>query len=437
MKHVILTHREKSLVPVDEVARRVETLGSYRSFLSTVAESKEYDFPESSICLPFDAGVEETVKSFFSRLKTGKPASLTGGLSYVILIGSGGSALGAYAVYTARYPWVDALTTRSPKLIVLDGLSSSVLTTLFLVLDRGIRTPDELLVFVSTKSGATTETIAQYEVLFAYLHGRFGDVHDRFIFITNTTSPLMEQARLRGISVRETPRLVGGRFSVFSLAHLLPLATVGVDVFSLLEGARAMRARCLDPDPEENPALSTAAMLHYHLEHGVRSHSLFLFDATLAGVGSWYRQLLSESLGKEGKGILPIISTGPQDLHSMAQFFLGGPKDFFTTFVSVNDEPVIRLSRSEIAEHLGLHLSDKSVSEISRTILVGVRDAYERQKLPFVDVVLPDAKERSLGQFLMWHMMMVMYLGKLIGVNAFDQPDVEEYKKETRGYLAR
>ena len=431
MKQVILAHRDRALVSAEEVARRAEMLAPYRSFLSTVAESEEYDFPESSIRLPFDAEIEETVKSLSSRFKTGK-------LSYVILIGSGGSALGAYAVYAARYSWADTLTPRSPKLVVLDGLSSATLATLFSVFDRAVRTPDEVLVFVSTKSGTTTETLTTYEALFAYLHGRFGaHAGERFMFITDAASPLMEQVRLRGISVRETARLVGGRFSIFSLAHLLPLSAAGIDVFPLLEGARAMRARCLDPDPEENPALAEAAMLHYHMERGARSQALFLFDAALAGVGSWYRQLLSESLGKEGKGLLPIIAVGPQDLHSMAQLFLGGPKDFFTTFVSVNDEPVIRLSRTEIAEHLGLGISGKSVSEIGHAILAGVRDTYGERKLPFVDAVLPDVKERSVGQFLMWRMFMVMYLGKLLGVNAFDQPDVEVYKTETRGYLSR
>lgn len=430
MKHLILAHREKALVPEGEIQRRAEELHSYRTHLITVTESEEYDFPESSLRLPFDSGMEETLKSLIPRLKTNK-------LSYVILVGSGGSALGAYSVYTARYPWTDAFLPRTPKLIVLDGLNASILKNLLILLDRGIHTPEEILVFVSTKSGTTVETIAQYEVLAEYLRGRFGSVQDRFIFFTDTTSPLMEQARLHGMQVRETPRLVGGRFSVFSLAHLLPLAVAGINVFSLLEGARTMRARCLDSDPDENPALFTAAALHYHYEKGMRSHALFLFDSTLLGIGSWYRQLLSESLGKEGKGILPIIAVGPQDLHSMAQLFLGGPKDFFTTFVSTYEGEVLRLSHTELAQHLTPGITGKSIDEINRAIRKGVEDAYESHKLPFVSAILPDTGERSLGQFLMWQMMTVMYVGKLMGVNAFDQPNVEDYKRETRGYLSR
>jgi len=430
MKHLILAHREKARVSEDEIKRRAEELNSYRTHLITVTESEEYDFPESSLRLPFDSVMEETLKSLTPRLKTNK-------LSYIILIGSGGSALGAYSVYAARYPWTDALSSRTPKFLVLDGLNASILKNVLAMLDRGIRTPEEVLVFVSTKSGTTTETIAQYEVIAEYLHNRFGSVQDRFIFFTDTTSPLMEQARLHGMQVRETPRLVGGRFSVFSLAHLLPLAVSGIDVFPLLEGARAMRARCLDADPDENPALFSAAALYYHHEKGIRSHSLFLFDSTLSGIGAWYRQLLSESLGKEGKGILPIIAIGPQDLHSLAQLFLGGPKDFFTTFVSTYEGESLRLHRTELAQHLAPGIIGKSVDEINRAIRKGVEDAYERHGLPYLSAVLPDTSERSLGQFLMWQMMTVMYLGKLMGVNTFDQPNVEDYKRETRGYLSR
>ena len=157
----------------------------------------------------------------------------------------------------------------------------------------------------------------------------------------------------------------------------------------------------------------------------------------------WYRQLMGESLGKQfdrgGRevfsGITPLVSIGSTDLHSMAQLYLGGPFDKYTSFVEVEKIN----SRFKLTEDLGLveGICGKELQEIMKAILEGVKIAYRKAERPYSETVLPDKSEASIGQFLQYKMLEVMYLGSLFNVNPFDQPSVESYKAETRKILLR
>ena len=165
-------------------------------------------------------------------------------------------------------------------------------------------------------------------------------------------------------------------------------------------------------------------------------HDTFLFEPDLEGFGKWYRQLTGESIGKMGKGITPTVSVGTTDLHSVAQLYFDGPKDKFTTFVSVADHGKDFIIKSkENIDELVPHISGKSFGKVLAAILTAVKATYQKQQLPFVSIELPELSEETLGALLQVKMMEMMYLGKLMGVNPFDNPGVEGYKEETRKLL--
>ena len=144
---------------------------------------------------------------------------------------------------------------------------------------------------------------------------------------------------------------------------------------------------------------------------------------------------MGESVGKDGKGITPTVSIGSTDLHSMGQLYLGGIKDKFFTFISAENKGAdISVPQEPLLEILN-EVEEKTTSEIMDAILGGVKIAFLKNDLPFMEIILDDISPHSLGQFMQLKMMEMMFLGNLMGVNAFDQPSVESYKQETRKIL--
>ena len=412
-------YKESSAVTDSDSAVAIAKLEGYRAHLTNVAISGTYDLPESSINLPFDEVQDIALKKAVSALASDK-------LKLIIIVGIGGSSLGSYALYQARYGWADALLTRTPKLLYLDALSPAVFASVTHAIEERVQNPEELLVLVVSKSGTTTETIVNAEALISHLGARFGNpsVIDRVVYLADETSPLAQRAREGKWNLIHTIAAVGGRWSVFTLAHLIPLALAGINTSLLLEGAREGRERGLIADPEENDALTIAALRSVWEWRGFDTHNLFIFAPQCAALGAWWRQLNAESLGKDGKGMLPIVSIGSTDLHSLGQLYFGGAGHIATTFVSVEREP----------EDLTLP-SGKSFSTINRAILTGVEESYRNHSLPYAKIVLPEVNERALGAWMQTEMLATMYHAQLLGVSAFDQPNVEEYKIATRAHL--
>ncbi|PIQ78159.1 MAG: hypothetical protein COV79_05495 [Parcubacteria group bacterium CG11_big_fil_rev_8_21_14_0_20_41_14] len=217
---------------------------------------------------------------------------------------------------------------------------------------------------------------------------------------------------------------------------MFPLALAGVDIEKLHKGASKMLDACLKND-DENPALLSCVCVWNAMQNQSVMHNLFLFDMDLERIGKWFRQLTAESLGKQGKGIMPIVSIGSTDLHSVYQIFLDGPKNVFTTFVSVKkgddiDVPPI----DEQMDAIVPELRGKSAQEVMSAIYEGTKGSYQKHGLPFCEAVLDDLREEEIGAFLQFKMIETMLLAKLMNVNAFDQGVVEEYKKITREILS-
>ncbi|HRP60670.1 MAG TPA: hypothetical protein PK833_10375, partial [Vicingus sp.] len=167
---------------------------------------------------------------------------------------------------------------------------------------------------------------------------------------------------------------------------------------------------------------------------GENIYNSFIFSSSLSTFGRWFRQLLAESLGKQGKGITPIYSVGTIDLHSMTQLYLDGPKNVFTSFISIE-----KFNNNEISDPNGIlnetemsKISNKTHSELMAIVLNAVKKAYEKQNLSYNGFSLPKLDEYHIGQLLQIGMLTTIYLGKLLDVNPFNQDAVELYKAEIR-----
>lgn len=417
---------------VDSAAALGE-LESYTARLRSVRESGKYEEFESSINLPNDGALLERVKAV-----AGEKASEV--LKYSIVVGIGGSNLGTKAVYDALFGARDLLEPkRFPKMLFAETTDPEWLVSVMKLLDT-LEGPDEVLITVISKSGGTTETMANFEVIMRVLHDKFGDSNDRVVTITDEGSKLWEAAGSLNIARLAIPAPVGGRYSVLTAVGLVPLLSVGVDIEQLRQGASDVLDLVLGND---NLAARSATVLAKSRENGKVINDNFFFHPELESVGKWYRQLMGESVGKEQSltgetvhaGITPTVSLGSTDLHSVGQLYLGGPKDKLTTFVSTKKSAAVTVPGERVFPDLVPMITGKSAEEIMGAILAGVKIAYQKNDLPYMEVVLDEISAYEIGAYLQFKMVEMMYLGQLFNVNSFDQPNVESYKIETKKLL--
>lgn len=402
-----------------------------------LAVAKGYDDDRASINLPNDKKNLEKVKTIVNNKLKLNP-------KYLIVVGIGGSNLGTIAVQEAVLGKLYNQTNPDIKVLYADTVDSDWIANIISIIEPDLKKGENVIVNGVSKSGGTTETIANFEVLVDVLK-KYKKQYEQYVVVTtDKDSKFWNFAVERSFEVLEIPKKVGGRYSVFSSVGLFPLGMLGIDIDYLLKGAKLMKDKCLNQDLESNPAAISASLIYQHKQMGKNIHDLFLFSSDLESMGKWYRQLMGESIGKEFdnkkkrvfEGITPTVSIGSTDLHSMAQLFLGGPYDKFTTFVRVdkNREMVNSPNCPEYSK-LVKGIQSKPLNEIMDAILIGVQRAFKKGKRPFVEIVLPDKSAFSIGQFLQFKEMEIMYLAFLLGINPFDQPNVESYKKETRMIL--
>lgn len=418
-----------------ELGRHTKRLTPYLGELRKIVKSESYDAPESSIVLPSDISlIDETIK--LAKELAGKK------LKTLIVVGIGGSNLGTKAVYDALRGFDDGLNPdRGPKCVFADTVHPEFLASLEDHL-KTLKSADEVLVNIVSKSGGTTETVADAEIITDILVKKFGlqKTKSRFVVTTDVGSKLWLLAEAEGIARLGIPSTVGGRYSVLSAVGLFPLAVLGFDVRALSKGATAMRDLCLSAN---GPAIRSAAGAFHLLQKGKTIHDTFVFHPELESLGKWVRQLVGESLGKEKNldgdtvrtGMTPTVSVGSTDLHSVGQLYLGGPRDKFTTFVwAKHPRRDVRIQKKAMWPLVkGVH--GKRGSEILSAIRQGVAAAYDNQKLPFSEISFDTISESEIGAFMQFKMMETMLIGKLLHVNTFDQPNVELYKIETKRIL--
>jgi glucose-6-phosphate isomerase len=410
------------------VVAHLKLLTPYKNTLHDAFEDTAYSVAESSLHAPFDEEVVEDVKKRCEPFK--------GKVKVVLLAGIGGSNLGTCALYDALRGYAQKVTkVDAPQLLTFDTTEPQILEKMEALLGN-YDTAEEVVLIVVSKSGATTETLANANVLFSLFVKRFGkgSATKQTFVITDENTPLAEKAKGEGMHFFALPSKVGGRFSVFTTVGLVPLTLLGFDIDTLLEGARqGVQASCTKNKPSS--AAVIASFLFEAYLQGARIHELFIWNPELETLGKWYRQLLAESIGKERPdgtqiGITPTIAIGSTDLHSVGQLIFGGRNDRFTTFVSVPStwNQGQKLDMDSI--FTSPVLENKESNTVPKAIYAGVQTAYINHKLPFVSIELSAVSERELGAFMTLHMAVIMYLAQLFDVNAFDQPAVETYKKE-------
>jgi glucose-6-phosphate isomerase len=418
-------------------------LGQYTSIIENeIAHMKQafdqtYSDKRCSINLAFDEAMIKQISDLVERKKHLNP-------EYLIVVGIGGSNLGAIAVQQAVLGRIYNEKNPFLKILYADTVDADQIHDIITLIQPILKNGKHILLCGISKSGGTTETIANFEILVDLLESYEENAGDYVVTITDDQSKLWHLAQKKDYSILTIPKKVGGRFSVFSPVGLFPLAMLGIDIKELRTGAQDMVTRCLNGDIKNNPAAMSALLIYHHYMQKRNIHDLFLFSTDLESIGKWYRQLMAESIGKEYDqqgnkvytGITPTVSIGSVDLHSMAQLYLGGPFDKFTTFVSVHqNNNQVNIPNKPDFDQLVQGIQQRPISEIMSAIYQGTKKAFEKGKRPFIEIILSDKSERSIGQFLQMKMMEIMYLGALMNVNPFDQPNVESYKVETRSVL--
>ncbi len=402
-----------------------------------LASNKGYQDDRSSINLPNDMENLEKVKTLINKKQKLNP-------KYIILIGIGGSNLGTIAIQEAVLGKLYNLKNPPLKILYTDTVDTDTVYDINSIIENTLKNGENIIINIVSKSGGTTETIANFEILEGVLK-KYKTQYEKYIVVTtDKDSKLWNLALSKGFETLEIPKKIGGRYSVFSSVGLFPLGMLGIDLDQLLQGAKLKKNKCLNQSIEKNPAALSAALIYQHRLKGINIHDLFLFNSDLESMGKWYRQLMGESIGKEYdinnnrvfEGITPTISIGSTDLHSMAQLYLGGPYDKFTTFVKIkkNREIVNTPNQPEYSD-LVKGIQSKPLNYIMDAILNGVKRAFKKGKRPYIEITLPDKSAFSIGQFMQFKEMEIIYLGHLLKINPFNQPNVESYKTETKMIL--
>jgi len=407
----------------DVVEETAKSLFPYIEELKNRKQDFSYSFKEDFINLPYDKNLFEECQKLAEAKKDTEE---------IILIGIGGSNLGTEAVYEA----LKNQKKEIKEILFAETVDSLTIKTILEKAGSQIEKGKKILMVLISKSGTTTETISNFGAIVQFLKDKGFLWEENTVVITDEDSKLSQYAKEQNIETLFVPKLVGGRFSVFSQVGMFPLALSGISVEELAEGGRKATQRCLTPNIEENPALKSAVSLFLNYKEERSIFNTFLFCSCLYGFGRWRRQLIGESLGKDGKGITPILSIGSTDLHSTAQLYFDGPRDKFTEFFSVKEtDNDFKVSRDIRLNSLVSDIEGKSLNQIMKAIFEGVKTAYQKSSLPFIETELGSISEGSIGELLQTKMFEVIYLAKLMGVNAFNQPAVELYKLETRKIL--
>ena len=368
-------------------------------------------------------------KEEFARIKTAAK-KICDSCDVFIVIGIGGSYLGARAVIEfIKSPLYNNLAKKTPDIYYAgNSLSASSLAELISICEG-----KDVCINVISKSGTTTEPAVAFRVFRNILEKKYGKdgAKDR-IFVTTDR----EKGTLKSFSDDEgyetfvVPDDVGGRFSVLTPVGLLPIAVAGIDIDKLMEGAaQAMDDYC-DPDIEKNDCYKYAAIRNILLRKGINTEILVSYEPFAQMFSEWWKQLYGESEGKENKGIFPASVDFTTDLHSMGQWIQEGERTIFETVLSI-EKPNCSLTVPSDEENLdGLNfLAGKHVDEVNKMAELGTQLAHVDGGVPNIRISIPALNEYYIGQLLYFFEIGCGISGYVLGVNPFNQPGVEAYKK--------
>ena len=387
--------------------------------------------------LPSDKPLLDQVERF--------SAAARGKYDDVVVLGIGGSALGPIALRTALRPsgWNmldDKVRGGFPRLHVLDNVDPETIDALL-----GRLRLERTLFIVTSKSGGTAETMAQFLIVHDRITRKKLDITKQMVFVTDPKQgalrPLAERLEVPALDI---PASIGGRFSVLSPVGTLPAALIGIDVRSLLAGAGEMAKRCETPDLAGNPA-GVFAMLQWLADDRLAKKIVVFmpYSDPLRDFAAWFVQLWAESLGKQrpdgtSVGSTPLAALGATDQHAQVQLFMEGPADKTVTFVAVDEratDVTIPAAFADVKE-LG-YLGGHSLGELIDIEQRATAGALARRGRPNMTIHLDRVDASHVGQLMMLLEIATAYAGQLYGIDAFNQPGVELGKQFAYALLGR
>lgn len=366
--------------------------------------------------------------------------SLASKAEVVVIIGIGGSYLGAKAVLDAMNSSFDMMRKKRENPIVIfagQNISEDYTHELLETLKEY-----SIATVVISKSGTTTEPAIAFRIIKEEIENRYGktEAASRIVAVTDKTrGALRTLATQEGYKTFVIEDNVGGRFSVLTPVGLLPLAVAGIDIDSLIKGASDMENACLPSVAfEQNPAEIYAAARTALYRAGKKIEILASYEPKLQNIGEWWKQLYGESEGKDGKGIFPASVTLTSDLHSMGQYIQDGERTVFETVISVKNPKYTFEIKADQANLDGLNfLAGKRISEVNRMAQLGTMLAHVDGGVPNLEIKLDTIDAYNIGALLYFFEKACGISGYALGVNPFDQPGVEAYKKNMFALLGK
>ncbi|MBD5495832.1 MAG: glucose-6-phosphate isomerase [Lachnospiraceae bacterium] len=387
------------------------------------------------IDLPVDYDKEE-----FARIKKAA-AKIQGDSEVLLVIGIGGSYLGARAAIEflrhSFYNVVDKSIRKTPEIyFVGNSISSTYIKHLIDVIgDR------DFSINMISKSGTTTEPAIAFRVfkeMAEKKYGKEGAAKRIYATTDKARGSLKNLATEEGYESFVVPDDVGGRFSVLTAVGLLPIAVSGADIDKLMEGAAEGRKMALNAEFEENDALQYAALRNIMLRKGKGIEILANYEPSAHYVSEWWKQLYGESEGKDQKGIFPASVDLTTDLHSMGQFIQDGSRTMFETVLNIETSREEILIGEEPVDLDGLnYLAGKSVDFVNKSAMNGTILAHTDGQVPNFMINVPEVNEFYLGELFYFFEFACGVSGYLLGVNPFNQPGVESYKKNMFALLGK
>ena len=359
----------------------------------------------------------------------------------LVVIGIGGSYLGARAaIEFLGHSFANEVSRdirKAPEIYFAgNSISSTYLKDLIDVIgDR------DFSVNVISKSGTTTEPAIAFRVFKELLekkYGKEGAAGRIYATTDKARGALKNLATEEGYETFVVPDDIGGRFSVLTAVGLLPIAASGADITKLMEGAAAARKDAIEKDFAENDAMKYAAIRNILLRKGKVVEVLANYEPGLHYVSEWWKQLYGESEGKDQKGIFPASVDLTTDLHSMGQFIQDGNRIMFETVMNVENSREEIIINEEPADLDGLnYLAGKNMDFVNKSAMNGTILAHTDGNVPNLRVNIPAQDEYSLGQLFYFFEFACGVSGYLLGVNPFNQPGVESYKRNMFALLGK
>lgn len=359
----------------------------------------------------------------------------------LIVIGIGGSYLGARACIEAlSHTFYNSLSKEQRKTpevyFVGNNISGTYLKNLLDVCEG-----KEVSVNVISKSGTTTEPAIAFRVFKKYMEERYGkEEAKKRIFATTDEArgALLTLAKEEGYETFVIPDDVGGRFSVLTAVGLLPIAVAGINIDELMQGAAEGRNEYNNENLKENACYQYAAVRNALLRKGKNVEILVNYEPALQYFGEWWKQLYGESEGKDQKGIFPSSLNFSTDLHSLGQYVQDGQRMLFETVLNVGTPKLDVVLEEEPVDLDGLnYLAGKTMDFVNKKAFEGTLLAHVDGGVPNIIVNIPELNAFNMGKLIYFFEKACGISGYLLGVNPFDQPGVEEYKKNMFALLGK